>query len=62
MLTDTLTKIKAKIEAANENWSKENEVKMIQGYEMIANRGGQNWKRQANINCKLRNLCVKKKK
>ena len=43
MLGDTLAKIKTKIEQANEQWTKENDGKLLKGYEEIANRnGGQN--------------------
>ena len=42
MLGDTLTKIKLKIEQANNQWKEENDAKILQGYEVIANRGGQN--------------------
>jgi hypothetical protein len=42
MLGDTLQKIKLKIEEANKQWKEENDAKMLQGYEVIANRGGQN--------------------
>ena len=44
MLSETLTKIKAKIEQANKQWEEENDAKILSGLEQIAMRGapGQN--------------------
>lgn len=43
MLGDTLVKIKAKIEQANNQWKEENDAKVLKGYTEVSERGaGQN--------------------